>query len=83
MGEERTPFHFRPMHELERDNHEVQLAKRSDGQVVVGWLYTRPTGERTFWTADGRGHLQVDPIGWREIPTTAVIEAWKAQRVAA
>lgn len=79
MQDERTPFQFRPMHELTAEGREVDMALPT-GEVVTGWLFCGvPGAPRTFWRLGKRGHECIEPIGWRVPPTPDVIADWKAK----
>lgn len=86
MSKNRTPYHFRPMDELLAEGRRVEMALRDTGQVVEGWLVV-VTGRRRFQSLDCDGAVctahDVEPIGWREIPTPEIVAAWKDESQAA
>jgi hypothetical protein len=62
-----SPYHFRPMSDLNAEGRNVEMVLR-DGRCVVGWLFCgMPSTPRSFWSKGNRGDEMVDAIGWREI----------------
>jgi hypothetical protein len=76
---DRTPFQFRPMDELDHE-HPVEIALVT-GQVVTGRMIigiTTPASRTYYERIDGSWFLiGARPIGWREVPTPQRIAAWK------
>lgn len=66
-----VPEGFRPMAELERQRHRVEMVVAGTGEIVVGWLALGLLRGRRFYLTMGRhgGAVVFDAIGWREIPT--------------
>lgn len=81
--QDRTPFHFRPMFELDHQER-VEMCLAS-GRCLIGWMLVGGVSPkaRSYWTqADGGAVRCIAPIGWRELITPAVLAAWKESEAA-
>jgi hypothetical protein len=75
------PRDFRPMAELNHTNPVDMMLE--DGSIVTGWLFQgMPHVLRSYWTRDFGPHRLIEPIGWREPPSTGERDC-SARRLAA
>lgn len=78
QSSERTPFHFRPMDELQHEDP-VEMVLTVSGRVVTGRLIRGivTPASRTFVQWVGGTWVACKPFGWRDIIPPEVLADWQ------
>jgi hypothetical protein len=82
MAAERTPYHFRPMDEL--DHEETVEFSLRNGRVVHGRMLKGiiTPGTRSYYYRQNHEPIRCEPIGWRDLITPDTVAAWQKDKAA-